>query len=80
MFKFAFEELEMKRIQFRADKNNTRSTNAIKSLGGKEEGVLRSNMNKPDGTRRDSIILSILRHEWFDFVEKILKEKIDASH
>src|SRR5690606_19266934 len=64
LFKFAFEELLMERIQFRADKNNIRSINAIKSLGCKEEGILRNNMYKPDGTRRDSIILSILKNEW----------------
>ncbi len=59
LFKFAFEELNMERIQFYADKNNVRSINAIKSLGCQEEGILRSNKYKPDGERRDSMVLSI---------------------
>ncbi|WKS95662.1 GNAT family N-acetyltransferase [Riemerella columbina] len=69
LLEFAFEVLEMERIQFRADKDNIRSINAIKSLGCTEEGVLRSHMYKPDGTRRDSMILSILKNEW-NFCEK----------
>ncbi|WP_108866598.1 GNAT family N-acetyltransferase [Aquimarina aquimarini] len=80
LFKFAFEELLMERIQFRADKNNTRSINAIKSLGCKEEGILRSNMYKPDGTRRDSIVLSILKNEWISSERKKLNDKIEASY
>ncbi|REH48901.1 RimJ/RimL family protein N-acetyltransferase [Tenacibaculum gallaicum] len=80
LFKFAFEELLMERIQFRADKNNIRSINAIKSLGCKEEGGLRSNMYKPDGTRRNSMILSILKNEWLNSEKKKLKDKIEIHH
>lgn len=79
LFKFAFDKLLMERIQFRADKNNFRSINAIKSLGCTVEGVLRSNMYMPDGKRRDSIILSILKDEWFNCSEKMLKEKINEN-
>ena len=47
----------------------------MKSIGCKVDGVLRSNMIKLDGTRRDSIILSILRDEWFDEVRENIKNK-----
>jgi RimJ/RimL family protein N-acetyltransferase len=41
------------------------------SIGCKVEGILRSNMPTADSDeRRDSIILSILRSEWFDAVKK----------
>ena len=65
LLSFAFEKLEMERVEFRADNNNERSIAAMKSIGCKVEGVLRSHMPTRDsGVRRDSIILSILREEW----------------
>ena len=66
----------MQRIQFRADAANQKSINAIKSLGCTEEGILRSNLLKSDGTRRDSIILSILRSDWENFAKENLKNKL----
>lgn len=64
LLSFAFEDLGMKRVEFRADANNERSIAAMKKIGCTVEGVLRSNMFKHDGTRRDSIVLSILDTEW----------------
>ncbi len=64
LLSFAFGDMGMERVEFRADVNNKRSIAAMKSIGCKEEGILRSHMLKEDGTRRDSIILSILRQEW----------------
>ena len=75
LLEFAFEKLGMERIEFRADNNNKRSIAAMKSLGCKKEGVLRSNCNSPTG-RRDSIILSILKKEWHDTVKPKLLKKI----
>tara|TARA_B100000809_G_C15122898_1_gene525024 strand:+ start:389 stop:979 length:591 start_codon:yes stop_codon:yes gene_type:complete len=75
MLQFAFENFEVERIEFRADNNNQRSIAAMKSLGCKEEGVLRSNCDSPAG-RRDSIVLSILKHEWFDTIQKRLLSSI----
>ena len=54
----------MERVEFRADNNNARSIAAMKSIGCVVEGVLRANMPKVDGGRRDSIILSVLKNEW----------------
>jgi N-acetyltransferase len=61
---FAFDKMQMERVEFRADNNNLRSIAAMKSIGCIEEGVLRSNTIKQDGNRRDSIVLSILKSEW----------------
>ncbi|WP_310992147.1 GNAT family N-acetyltransferase [Aequorivita marina] len=76
LLEFAFEKLEMARVELRADANNARSIAAMKSIGCTVEGVLRSNCAAPYG-RRDSIVLSILKDEWFDQVKKELKAKIE---
>jgi N-acetyltransferase len=76
LLEFAFEVLKMERVEFRADNENIRSINAMKSIGCIVEGVLRSNTYKPNGKRRDSIVLSILSDEWHKTVKQTLKEKI----
>ncbi|MGO4773177.1 GNAT family N-acetyltransferase [Flavobacterium sp. W22_SRS_FK3] len=77
LLQFAFETLGMERVEFRADSNNERSIAAMKSIGCKVEGILRSNMPNGEGDlRRDSIVLSILRNEWFDEIKTNLKNKL----
>jgi RimJ/RimL family protein N-acetyltransferase len=76
LLQFAFETLDMKRIEFRADARNERSIAAMKSLGCKVEGILRSHTPIEDGTRRDSIVLSILQPEWQQEVRERLKAKL----
>ncbi|HNP21864.1 MAG TPA: GNAT family protein [Panacibacter sp.] len=76
LLSFAFEDLHMERVEFRADNNNARSIAAMKSIGCKVDGVLRSNMPKRDGGRRDSIVLSILKDEWFNSVKEMLWNKL----
>lgn len=77
LLQFAFETLGMERVEFRADNNNQRSIEAMKSIGCKVEGVLRSNMPTYEGVvRRDSIILSILKEEWFTEVKENLSKKL----
>lgn len=73
LLEFAFEVLKMERVEFRADNENVRSINAMKSIGCVVEGVLRSNTYKPNGERRDSIVLSILKDEWHTAVKPNLK-------
>lgn len=76
LLQFAFENWNMERVEFRADKNNERSIAAMKSIGCKVEGVLRSNVPKREGGRRDSIVLSILKDEWQSEVKPMLKNKL----
>ncbi|MCV9930786.1 GNAT family N-acetyltransferase [Flavobacterium sp. LS1R47] len=77
LLQFAFETLGMERVEFRADNNNQRSIAAMKSIGCKVEGVLRNHMPTfGSEVRRDSIILSILREEWFDEVKENLRQKL----
>jgi RimJ/RimL family protein N-acetyltransferase len=77
LLQFAFETLGIERVEFRADNNNQQSIAAMKSIGCKVEGVLRNHMPTLESeVRRDSIILSILRKEWFDAVKENLKRKL----
>ncbi|MGZ4001801.1 MAG: GNAT family N-acetyltransferase [Mucilaginibacter sp.] len=76
LLQFAFEELDMYRVEFRADARNERSIAAMKSIGCTVEGILRSNMWLEDATRRDSIVLSILKDEWESGVKENLKARL----
>ncbi|MEQ1677823.1 MAG: GNAT family protein [Chitinophagaceae bacterium] len=73
---FAFEEWGLERVEFRADNTNARSIAAMKAIGCVEEGILRNHTPKADGTRRDAIVLSILKTEWFGGVKELLKNAI----
>jgi len=76
LLEFAFEKMGIERVEFRADCQNERSIAAMKSLGCKVEGILRSTGLRSDGIRRDSIVLSILRSEWESSVKENLRKKL----
>lgn len=76
LLQFAFEDLGIERVEFRADNNNERSKAAMLSIGCVTEGVLRSHALTAAGTRRDSIVLSIIKTEWEGGVKERLKQKI----
>jgi RimJ/RimL family protein N-acetyltransferase len=79
MLTYAFEKWGMERVEFRADARNEKSVNAMKGIGCTVEGILRSNTVIDSGGRRDSIVLSILKHEWFGGVKESLMKKIYKS-
>jgi RimJ/RimL family protein N-acetyltransferase len=60
----AFETIGFERVEFRADNRNKRSIAAMQKIGCTVEGVLRNHLPTSDGTRRDSIVLSMLKNEW----------------
>lgn len=64
MLTHAFEHLGMNRVELLTDYLNSNSRRAILRLGAKEEGILRSHRIMPDGRVRDSVMYSILKHEW----------------
>lgn len=64
MLAHAFETLELNRVEFATDYLNFASRAALLRLGAKEEGILRNHMVMPDGRIRDSVLFSIIRHEW----------------
>lgn len=76
LLQYAFEQMEMERIEFRADNTNERSKAAMRSIGAIEEGILRSDSYDTSGGRRNSIVLSILKDEWFSTVKNKLEQKL----
>jgi RimJ/RimL family protein N-acetyltransferase len=77
ILEFAFEKWGLERVELRADANNAPSIQAMKDIGCTVEGILRSNMPTRDpNVRRSSIVLSILKDEWFSGVKDRLKKKI----
>jgi N-acetyltransferase len=62
----AFETLGCQAVGLRTDRFNIRSQRAIEALGAHKDGVLRHHQARRDGTVRDSVMYSILRHEWPD--------------
>ena len=62
----AFEALGCKVVGLRTDGFNFRSQRAIEALGAKKDGVIRHHGIRRDGTARDTVMYSILAHEWPD--------------
>ncbi len=75
LFSFVFEQWGLERLELRADANNERSIAAMKAIGCTAEGILRSHMPTHHGFRRNSIVLSILKEEWFGGVKEMLERK-----
>jgi RimJ/RimL family protein N-acetyltransferase len=61
---YAFETIGFERVEFRADNRNKRSIAAMQKIGCTVEGILRNHLPTSDGTRRDSIVLSMLKNDW----------------
>lgn len=77
LLNFAFQNMEIVRVEFRADNKNQKSVAAMKSIGCTVEGVLRQESLSPSGYRRDSVILSILKQEWEEKLQQELENKIN---
>ena len=77
LFEFLFDQMNIKRIGFGANANNATSIAAMKSVGCKVEGYLRSFLIAKDGKiREDVILLSILYEDWEGGVREELKGKV----
>lgn len=64
LLKYAFDELNAHRVEFKTDNTNPRSCAALAKIGAQREGVLRSHTLMHDGRYRDTAYYSILDHEW----------------
>ncbi|WP_338844972.1 GNAT family protein [Massilia sp. W12] len=64
LLQHAFEQLDCIGVELRTHFMNHQSRAAIERLGAKLDGVLRSAQIMPDGTRRDTVVYSILDYEW----------------
>ena len=64
LMQHAFDTLGCGVVGLRTDNFNFRSQRAIEALGARKDGVLRHHFRRRDGSIRDSVCYSILRHEW----------------
>jgi len=60
----AFETCDAIRVQFCTHFHNRQSRAAIERLGAKLDGILRNHRIGADGALRDTVVYSILPHEW----------------
>jgi RimJ/RimL family protein N-acetyltransferase len=61
---YAFETLNVGRVQLKTDVRNVRSQQAIARLGAQYEGTLRRYQRRSDDTVRDTVLFSMLADEW----------------
>lgn len=64
LLRHAFEVMDCQCVQFRTDHFNQPSQRAIERLGAKRDGLLRGHRIMADGRVRDTLVYSILSHEW----------------
>jgi len=64
VIRFAFEEINFHRICALFDKENIGSGRVIQKNGMKQEGLLRENVVRRDGTYGDMAYYAILKKEW----------------
>ena len=75
LFTYGFESVNCKVVGLRTDNFNFRSQRAIEALGAKKDGVIRHHWPRRDGTIRDTVMYSVLAHEWPD-VKKHLELRL----
>jgi RimJ/RimL family protein N-acetyltransferase len=66
LFNYAFDSLNCKVVGLRTDNFNWQSQRAIERLGAKKDGVIRHHWPRRNGTIRDTVMYSVLAHEWPD--------------
>ena len=66
LLRHAFDTRGCKVVGLRTDNFNFASQRAIEALGAKKDGTLRHHAARRDGLVRDSVMYSILAHEWPD--------------
>lgn len=78
LLRHAFNTLGCKVVGLRTDNFNFTSQRAIEALGAKKDGVLRHHTIRRDGSVRDSVLYSLLAHEWPD-VRKHLEARLERN-
>ncbi|GAB5555050.1 MAG: hypothetical protein Sapg2KO_46410 [Saprospiraceae bacterium] len=71
LLSYAFEKLNLERVEFKIDDRNEASKKAVLKIGGQKEGTLRSHTLMRDGFRRDTTYFGILKTDWPDHKNKI---------
>ena len=74
MLQTAFEELDIKRVEFNLETLNQSSVVSLLKMGIKHEGIVRSNILTRTGRRRDTTVMSLLEEEWPRVKERLSKK------
>jgi N-acetyltransferase len=74
MLQYAFEKLACIAVEIRTDVLNTVSRQAIQRLGAKQDGILRNHKIMRDGRIRDTVCYSIIKPEWKQVKENLMKK------
>ena len=74
MLQYAFEKLTCITVEIRTDVLNTVSRQAIQRLGVKQDGILRHHKIMRDGRIRDTVCYSIIKPEWKQVKENLMKK------
>lgn len=77
LLRHAFETLGCVRVELKTDALNARSRAAIRRIGAREEGTLRSHMITASGRIRDTVYYSILDTEWPE-VKRALESRFET--
>jgi len=72
MLQYAFETLNMVRVEICTNEKNQKSRTAIIRIGGHFEGILRKHRKSPNGDYRNTAMFSITDDEWPKVKEKLL--------
>ena len=70
----AFENQKLHRVTLKTDGQNERSKSAIARIGATYEGALRENMQRPDGSWRDTAYFSILENQWPEIKQRLIEK------
>jgi len=82
LMRHAFEVMGYERVQIKADNTNAVSLAAIARIGAKQEGILRHDRKRRDGTWRDAVYFSVIAPEWPEIkahIEKLMARDSFAS-
>lgn len=74
----AFEVLGCRAVRFETSWANQQSRAAIEKLGARLDGVLRADRLERNGALRDTVVYSVLEHEW-PSVRALLESRV-ATH
>ena len=61
---YCFDNLNLRRVEFKIDVNNLKSQKAIEKIGAVKEGLLRNYSIQSYGVSKGTYVYSILKEEW----------------
>jgi N-acetyltransferase len=76
LLSYAFEQLQLNRVELKTSHLNLKSQNAMLKIGAVREGVFRNHIVNEDGSIRHSHFFSFIKEEWPAIKNSIFKELI----